>query len=207
MLRHEWPPKATTTWILLASLLLLLYFAVIVSGWSKGDERGAHSPWGPNSFNFMQFFGKFGKIVCWCAPWRARAPTSGKSWIRHWLSYASDTGVITDTEGAKYKDELRPLTIIWLGLYHTECQQDTISVTPTILYTVLHDFILCTLYVTRNGEVIPLRTIWNTVTSFVVVNNCFSITANKLIWKEYEIGKKRILGNRRQRNLDNSLSS
>ena len=23
-------------------------------------------PWGPNSFNFVQFLGKFGKIVCWC---------------------------------------------------------------------------------------------------------------------------------------------
>ena len=29
-------------------------------------------PRGPNSFNFMQFLGKFGKIVCWCPPesWR-----------------------------------------------------------------------------------------------------------------------------------------
>ena len=34
-------------------------------------------PGGPNSFNFMQFLGKFDKIVCW------RAPSSGKSWIRH----------------------------------------------------------------------------------------------------------------------------
>ena len=22
-------------------------------------------PWGPNSFNFVQFLGKFGKIICW----------------------------------------------------------------------------------------------------------------------------------------------
>ena len=27
--------------------------------------RGACTPGGPNSFNFMQFLGKFGKIVCW----------------------------------------------------------------------------------------------------------------------------------------------
>ena len=26
------------------------------------------SPRGPNSFNFMQFLGKFGKIVCWHPP-------------------------------------------------------------------------------------------------------------------------------------------
>ena len=25
-------------------------------------------PGGPNSFNFMQFLGKFGKIVCWYPP-------------------------------------------------------------------------------------------------------------------------------------------
>ena len=28
----------------------------------------AYPPGGPNSFNFMRFLGKFGKIVCWCPP-------------------------------------------------------------------------------------------------------------------------------------------
>ena len=42
-------------------------------------------PGGPNSFNFMQFLGKFGKIVCWRLPPRVGAPSSGKSCIRHWL--------------------------------------------------------------------------------------------------------------------------
>ena len=32
----------------------------------------------------MELLGKFGKIVCWCPPPRIGAPTSGKSWIRHW---------------------------------------------------------------------------------------------------------------------------
>ena len=41
-------------------------------------------PRGPNSFNFMQFLGKFGKIVCCPLP-RVGASTSGKSWIRHWV--------------------------------------------------------------------------------------------------------------------------
>ena len=42
------------------------------------------TPGGPNSFNFMQFLRKFGKIVCW-RPFRGLAPRSkGKSWIRHW---------------------------------------------------------------------------------------------------------------------------
>ena len=30
------------------------------------------------------FWGKFGKIVCWRPSWRVVAPASGKSWIRHW---------------------------------------------------------------------------------------------------------------------------
>ena len=34
---------------------------------------------GPNSFNFMQFLGKFGEIVCWHRgpPWRVGAPPRG----------------------------------------------------------------------------------------------------------------------------------
>ena len=45
------------------------------SGGSKGDTKDARPPLpgGPNSFNFMQFLGKFGKIVCW-RPLRELAP-------------------------------------------------------------------------------------------------------------------------------------
>ena len=49
----------------------------IVKFWTRAP------PGGPNSFNFMQFLGKFGKIVCWRPPWGVGAPSSGKSWIRH----------------------------------------------------------------------------------------------------------------------------
>ena len=31
----------------------------------RGGREGRVPPGGPNSFNFMQFLGKFGKIVCW----------------------------------------------------------------------------------------------------------------------------------------------
>ena len=31
---------------------------------------------GPNYFNFMQFLGKLGKIVCW-TPWKVSSPTFG----------------------------------------------------------------------------------------------------------------------------------
>ena len=44
------------------------------SGGSKGGARDAHPPGGPNSFNFMQFLGKFGKIV------RMRPPPPLGSW-------------------------------------------------------------------------------------------------------------------------------
>ena len=33
-------------------------------------------PQGPNSFNFMHFWGKFGKIICW-GSWRVGAPPRG----------------------------------------------------------------------------------------------------------------------------------
>ena len=49
----------------------------IVKFWTRPPPRG------PNSFNFMQFSGKIGKIVCWRLPRGVCAPSSGKSWIRH----------------------------------------------------------------------------------------------------------------------------
>ena len=42
----------------------------------RGCEGLAPHP-RPNSFNFMQFLGKFGKIVCWCPPRRFGAPPRG----------------------------------------------------------------------------------------------------------------------------------
>ena len=33
-----------------------------------------HTPEGPNSFNFMQFLGKYGKIVCWQPPGELAPP-------------------------------------------------------------------------------------------------------------------------------------
>ena len=38
----------------------------------------ARPPWGPNSFNFMQFLGKFGKIVCWRPPLGSWRPLLGE---------------------------------------------------------------------------------------------------------------------------------
>ena len=48
------------------------YCFKLVWGFTVADLRGAQTmrplPRGPNSFNFMQFSGKFGKIVCWRPP-------------------------------------------------------------------------------------------------------------------------------------------
>ena len=42
-----------------------------------------HPPGGPNSFNFMQFWKNLAKSYVGAPP-RVGAPSSGKSWIRHW---------------------------------------------------------------------------------------------------------------------------
>ena len=43
-------------------------------GGSKGEGHPSSFPGGPNSFNFMQLLGKFGKIVCWRPPPGELAP-------------------------------------------------------------------------------------------------------------------------------------
>ena len=51
-----------------------------MSHWSVVNLRGAQgmcTPWGPNSFDFMQFLGKFGKIVCWRPPGDLAPPPRG----------------------------------------------------------------------------------------------------------------------------------
>ena len=40
-------------------------------------RKGRAPPGGPNSFNFMQFLGKFGKIVCWRPPGELAPPPRG----------------------------------------------------------------------------------------------------------------------------------
>ena len=54
--------------------------------------QGMRTPRGPNSFNFMQFLGNFGKIICWHPPQGVGTPSSGKSWICHCIvSYCSSS--------------------------------------------------------------------------------------------------------------------
>ena len=67
-----------------------VYSVRIVSVADLGGREGCAPPppGHPNSFDFMQFSGKFGKIVCWRPPWGVGAPPPpGKSWIRRCVSY------------------------------------------------------------------------------------------------------------------------
>ena len=56
-----------------------MVYRIFTSGESKGSAPPAQ-----NFLNFMQFFGIFGKIICWCpAPLRRGvAPSYSESWIR-----------------------------------------------------------------------------------------------------------------------------
>ena len=72
-----WLLKEGTTEILKHACGVI--FDTITSGGSKGGRRGrAPPPGGPNSFNFMQFLGNFGKIVCWRPPLGSWRPLLGE---------------------------------------------------------------------------------------------------------------------------------
>ena len=64
------------------------YPQTCIGGSRGGGREGRMRPPGrPNSFDFMQFSGKFGVFT---PPLEGSRPPSGKSWIRHWhglLSY------------------------------------------------------------------------------------------------------------------------
>ena len=49
----------------------------MIKFWVRGPSRG------PDSFNFMQFCGKIGKIVCWRPSGGLAPPPFRKSWIHH----------------------------------------------------------------------------------------------------------------------------
>ena len=67
----SFPVKTGSTFVAESIRFVMLIFNA--TQWCSGSSR---PPGGPNSFNFMQFLGKFGKIVCW-PPQRAGAPYSG----------------------------------------------------------------------------------------------------------------------------------
>ena len=48
-----------------------------LSGGSKEGAQGTRPPRGQNSFNFMQFLGKFDKFVCWRPPGELAPPPRG----------------------------------------------------------------------------------------------------------------------------------
>ena len=67
------------------NLFYCLWNQISCSGRSKGFAKDA-PPRGPNSFNFMQFFGKIWQNRMLARPPEGVAPpTSGKSWICHYV--------------------------------------------------------------------------------------------------------------------------
>ena len=99
------PPSADTPWMQTPPPggRPLQWRIYIVKFWTRAP------PGGPNSFNSMQFLGKFGKIVCWRPPWRVGAPSSGKSWIRHCTPGGRRPCEQNDTPCPKLR--LRPVNI------------------------------------------------------------------------------------------------
>ena len=67
-------------WQIILKWFFYVHFEIccvcVCSDGSKGGARHAPSG-GPNSFNFMQFLGKFGKIVCWRPPGELEPPPRG----------------------------------------------------------------------------------------------------------------------------------
>ena len=55
-------------------------FTIYFSGGSSGAPLARSLLTSQNFLNFMQFFGKFGKLVCW-RPLEGRRPSYGESWI------------------------------------------------------------------------------------------------------------------------------
>ena len=62
--------------------IFAIFSRLNLSTMHSGGSKGA--PPGPNFLNFMQFFPKFGKIICWHPPppRRVGATFYGQSWIR-----------------------------------------------------------------------------------------------------------------------------
>ena len=83
----------TAAYVVCGKLMFSVMSVFIGDGVAAANIRGGAPSPDPNSFDFMQFLEKFGKIVCWRLPPppRVGAPTSGKSWILHWAGPMSTT--------------------------------------------------------------------------------------------------------------------
>ena len=71
-MHRSFPVKTESTLAAESIRFVMLIFNAAL--WRSGPSR---PPWGPNSFNFMQFLGKFGKIVCCPPPRELALPTWG----------------------------------------------------------------------------------------------------------------------------------
>ena len=78
-----WNSRAIFAGFLFTSIVNLTQYAKRHSYlFAVADLGRGRPPTAPNFLNFMQFFAKFGKIICWRPPWRVGAPSYVESWIR-----------------------------------------------------------------------------------------------------------------------------
>ena len=92
------------------------------SGGSKGAQGTRPPLGGPNSFNFMQFLGNFGKIVCWHPPPGELAPPPRGN-------PGSATVLIFKQKTKKKKKKLK---LKELGSIGGACQECLLPVSPWI---------------------------------------------------------------------------
>ena len=85
------------------------------SGGSKGAP-GTRAPGVQIFFNFMQFLGKFGKIVCWCPPGEfAPQPRGSPGSTTAWVLLRYDTigkielipSIVLSSDNTKYKNDIQ----------------------------------------------------------------------------------------------------
>ena len=103
----------------------------------RGREGRAPPSWGPNSFNFMQFSGKYGKIVCW-RPQRVGAPPRGNP--------GSATGYESDIAPRWVQGESSLMFTLssdkWV--LHKGTELEKLALLPTLYYQIfLVFFFIC----------------------------------------------------------------
>ena len=60
------------------------------SGGSRGRPQHVPGPGPKCSLNFMHFFGKFGKIICWCLPLTGSASEMGNNIVNDSFAHKPD---------------------------------------------------------------------------------------------------------------------
>ena len=106
--------ESMTSWCDKRRCIMMLYLCtekghhfIKSSGGFKGAPwRAPVPPTAQNFLDFMQFSGKFGKIICWRPP-RVGAPSHRESWIRPWREPLNLSNFLSEIQFARSKTKLR----------------------------------------------------------------------------------------------------